>query len=211
VLNRSRHVLDRGGRVLNRRMLHGCRRVLNRSLRRGVRRRLLDHRRTRAAVADWTAGTRALGDRAGVRRHPVAAYRAAWASATLDGGFVPSASCRAVLSRDSATVRDGSATSQRRTFLAQHSAMSPASRHARPRAGGVSAATNPRGDSATTTGVGPQTRSARYGGSLRLRRRVAAQHVALAAQHGAAPFASDAQPRPARTGSAGLTTDSDTP
>ena len=78
--------------------------------------------------------------------------------------------------------------------------MRPASRRAGPRAGGVSAA-----------GVGPQTRSTRNGGSLRLRSRVAAQHIALAAQHGAPAFASDAQPRPARACSAGLTTDSDTP
>jgi hypothetical protein len=89
--------------------------------------------------------------------------------------------------------------------------MSPASRGAGPGAGGMSAATNPRGDSAITAGMHPQTRSTHNGGSLRLRRRVAAPHVALAAQHGAAPVASDAQPRPARTGSAGLTTDSDAP
>lgn len=183
-------MLNRGGRVLDgrRRVLDGCRGVLNRSLRRGVRRRLLDHRRTRAAVADRTAGTRALDDRAGVRRHPVAAF---------DGGFVPSANCRAVLSRDSAT------TAQRGTFLAQDSAMSPAGRRAGPGAGGLSAA--------ATAGVRPQTRSNRNGGSLRLRRRVTAQHVALAAQHGAPAFAADAQPRPARACSASLTTDSDTP
>jgi hypothetical protein len=210
MLNGRRRVLNRGGRMLNRR-----RRVLNRggrmlkgSLRRGV---LLDHRRTRAAaVADRTARTRAMDDRAGVRRHPVAAYRAAWVSATLDDGLVPSATCRAVR-RKSATVRGGSA-SQCGAFLAEDSAMSSAGRRADPRAGGVSAAaTNPRGDSATAAGVGPQTRSTRNGGTLRLRRRVAAQHVALAAQRCAAPFASDAQPGPARTGGAGLTTDSDTP
>jgi hypothetical protein len=204
MLNRRRRVLNRRGRVLNRRG-----RVLKRRLRWGV---LLDHRRTRAAaVADRTARTRAMDDRAGVRRHPVAAYRAAWVSATLDDGLVPSATCRAVLSRKSATVRGGSA-SQCGAFLAEDSAMSSAGRRADPRAGGVSAAaTNPRGDSATAAGVGPQTRSTRNGGTLRLRRRVAAQHVALAAQRCAAPFASDAQPGPARTGGAGLTTDSDTP
>jgi hypothetical protein len=40
---------------------------------------------------------------------------------------------------------------------------------------------------------------------------VAAEHVALAAQHGAATFASDAQTRAARAGWAGRTADSDTP
>jgi hypothetical protein len=70
--------------------------------------------------------------------------------------------------------------------------MSCTSRAAGSRAGGVNAAASPRGDSATTADVGPQSGSPRDGGSLRLRRRVAAQHVALAAQHGAAAFASDA-------------------
>ena len=176
VLNRRWRVLNRRRRVLNRRG-----RVLNRSLGRGVCRRLLDHRRTRCAVAGWTAGTRALDDRAGVRRQPVAARRTARGSATGDGRFVPSANCRPVLSRDSATVRDGPASSQRRTFLAQDSAVSSAGRRSGTRAGGVSAAANPRGDSAGAAGVGPQTGSTRNGGSLRLRRRVAAQYVALAA------------------------------
>jgi hypothetical protein len=113
VLDRRRRVLDRGRRVLDRgrRVLDGGRRVLDRNLRRGVRCGLADHRGTRAAVAGRTAGTRALDTRAGVRGQPVATYRAAWASATLDGGFVPSASCRAMLGRDSGTVRDGSASS----------------------------------------------------------------------------------------------------
>ncbi len=136
---------------------------------------------------------------------------AARGSAAWDGGFVPSSNCRAVLSRDSATVRDGPASSQGGTFLAQDSAMSSASRRAGPGADGVSAAANPRADSAPTAGVGPQSGSTRNGRSLRLRRRVAAQHVALATQHGTATFASDAQSSTARTGSAGLTTDSDTP
>lgn len=124
---------------------------------------------------------------------------------------MPSANCRSVLSRDSATVLDGPASSQRGTFLAQDSTVNSADRRAGTGAGGVSAAATPRRGSASTAGVGPQTGSTRDGGSLRLRRRVAAQHVALAAQHGAAAFAADAKPSPARTGSASLTTDPDSP
>jgi hypothetical protein len=67
-------------------------------------------------VADWATGAPTLDDGAGVRRwRPMATDRAA-------------------------TVRDSAATSERDTFLAEDSAVSPATR-----SGGRSAAANARG------------------------------------------------------------------
>lgn len=150
------------------------------------------------------------------------AARTRGSGATWDDRFVAAADSRGVLSREAAARvaagRDAAAgvagpASERGTFLPEDAAVRPARPRGRwdaPRASGVSATANPRGDSATPAGVAPQAGPARHCGRLRLGHRVAPEHVALAAQHGAAALAADAQARGPRTGSAALTADSDT-
>ena len=230
VLYRRRCVLDRGGSVL-----HRSGSVLHRSLY-----GLVNRRPAGAAVIDGTTTAGALDDRAVARRRRrLSSHMAIGTAAAVDDGALARrsrgsrlarGSGRAVLGGNSAAVdrprpavdgpgaagdRSVCTTSERRTFLAEYLAVSPAAGtrgHGAPSdTAGSSAGCRAAHPRAATGSVAAQTGSARDGRRRRLRRCVAAERIAVTGQDGVAAFAADAQPGSARAAGTGLTADTDTP
>jgi hypothetical protein len=134
------------------------------------------------------------------------------AGATLNERTLSGLGDRALLGRDAAGV-DGPAAAERRTFLAQDLAVSPAASatsHGAADRAARRAAADSRCRAAAAAGVAAQVGPTGHGWSRRLGRRVGAQRGAVATHDGAAALAADAQSSAARGAGASLTADANT-
>lgn len=170
-----------------------------------MRLRLLDHRGARAAVDAGPTRSFAVDTGAGIRRgRRVATDAAPSAGSALNDGARSARSGWLVRGRDTAA-GDRAAAAQRGTFLTEDAAVSPApGAHS-----GTCLAAQPGSAADTAARMPAQTSAARHSRGRRCWSGVSAQGAGIAAQHGGAAFAADAQSRTTGSAEAGLAADAD--